>query len=484
MKLKKILEELNYSSFTGDMSVNITGIACDSRKVQEGYLFVCIDGIDEDGHAYIEKAKENGAICVVVSKEVINPFDNVIMVEDGRLALSSIASIFYDHPSKKLKLVGVTGTKGKTTIAMMIKTMLDCDHKEASLSGTLGMFIGDEHIPTKNTTPNALDLQTFFYNSLKKGIHYSVMEVASIALKQKRVENMDFDIGIYTNLAKTHIGKREHEDFNDYLVSKAQLFTKCKTGIFNMDDLYYLEMIKNSTCELITYSYRNTNAGVYARNVVKDGVYTHFTYIGLGREINVTSSLPGSFNVLNALAAITACVLLDVSNEAIIEGLLLTRVKGRCEVLETETPYKVMIDYAHNQSSLLKLLSEIKEGVKGKVITVFGCGGDRDNDMRYEMGEIAGNLSDFTVITSDNPRTEQPESIIAMIEEGMRRTEGNYICITDRTEAIRYAMENAEADDLVILAGKGHEIYIEKNNIRTHYDEREIVAEILEEQKK
>ena len=481
MKLKKLVAKLEYISISGDLNIDIKGITYDSRKVEKGYLFICVDGIDQDGHKYINEAKEKGAIAVIITKNVSSSFANIIKVKDARKTLAKLASVFYNNPSENLKIVGITGTKGKTTIAKMLKTILDCDKKYASLSGTLGMFIGEKYIKTKNTTPNALDLQQFFNESIKKGIKYSVMEVASIALKQRRVNNIDFDIGIYTNLAKTHIGKREHIDFNDYLVSKSKLFTMCNKGIINLDDLYYKEIIKNSTSNNITYSFKNPKADIYSKNVIINGINTSFTYIGLNRQFDVTINLPGTFNISNAIAAITAALLLNVSEKAIVEGLLKTKVKGRCEVLDTNTSYKIMIDYAHNQSSLEKLLSEIKTTKGGKVIALFGCGGDRDNAMRYEMGEISGKFADFTIITSDNPRTEQPKKIISMIEEGMKKTNGKYICIENRTDAITYAIENAKENDLIILAGKGHETYVEINNVRTHYDEREIVEKILKE---
>jgi len=482
MKLKDLIKDLNLISFTGNEDIDITGIEYDSRKkIQKGSLFVCIDGIDEDGHTYINKAKEDGAVCVLITKKVKNPFENIIEVENGREALAFLASKFYGNPTNKLDITGITGTKGKTTIAKMLKEILDYDKKKCSLSGTLGMFIGDKHIKTKNTTPSSLDLQKFFYDSLQEKCEYSVMEVASIALKQKRVNNINFNIAIYTNLAKTHIGKREHSDFNDYMESKAKLFTMCNTGIINIDDAYYEEIIKNATCDIITYSYNNKKADVYSENVRTKDVITTFTYIGLDKKFDVSISMPGTFNIVNAIAAITAALLLNVDVKAIKKGLVNTKVKGRCEVISSNTPYKIMIDYAHNQSSLEKLLSEIRLGIKGRVINVFGCGGDRDNEMRYDMGEISGRLADYTVITSDNPRTEEPKNIIKMIEEGMKKTSGKYTCIEDRTKAIKYAINMAKENDLIILAGKGHETYIEKNNIRSHYDEREIVASILKE---
>jgi len=482
MKLKDLIKDLNLISFTGNENIDITGIEYDSRKkIQKGNLFVCIDGIDEDGHTYINKAKEDGAVCVLVTKKVNNPFENVIEVENGREALAFLASKFYGNPTNKLDITGITGTKGKTTIAKMLKEILDSDKKKCSLSGTLGMFIGDKHIKTKNTTPSSLDLQKFFYDSLQEKCEYSVMEVASIALKQKRVNNINFNIAIYTNLAKTHIGKREHSDFNDYMESKAKLFTMCNTGIINIDDAYYKDIIKKATCDIITYSYNNEKADVYSENIRVKDVITTFTYVGLDKKFDVSISMPGTFNIVNAIAAITAALLLDVDIQSIKKGLANTKVKGRCEVISSKTPYKIMIDYAHNQSSLEKLLSEIRLGTKGRLITVFGCGGDRDNEMRYDMGEISGRLADYTVITSDNPRTEDPKNIIKMIEEGMKKTSGKYTCIEDRTKAIKYAINMAKENDLIILAGKGHETYIEKNNIRSHYDEREIVASILKE---
>jgi len=483
MKFEKLIKNLKMINGKYDKNIDITGIAYDSRKVKKGFLFVCIDGIDEDGHTYINNAKEKGAIAVIISKDTKNTFENVIKVKDSRETLALVSATFYNNPSKSLNVVGITGTKGKTTIAKIIKEILDSDNKQASLSGTLGMFIGNQYIKTKNTTPSSLDLQQFFSKTIEVGLKYSIMEVASIALKQKRVSNIDFDYGIYTNLAKTHIGKREHVDFYDYLKSKAKLFKLCKKGIINIDDKHYKEIIKNSTSENITYSVNNTNADIYCENIISGDGHSSFTYVGLGKKFDVTINMPGTFNISNAIAAITVSVMLKASEKAIKEGLLNVKVKGRCEILDTNTNYKIMIDYAHNQSSLEKLLSEIREGVKGKVICLFGCGGDRDNEMRYDMGEISGTLADFTIITSDNPRTEEPKKIIDMIEEGIKKTKGKYICIENRTEAISYAIDNAAENDLVILAGKGHETYVEINKIRSHYDEREVVSKLLQEKK-
>lgn len=481
MKLKKLLKTIEYQDFHGNREIEISGIAYDSRQVKKGFLFVSIDGIDEDGHTYLTKAYENGAVCAIITKKISLPFKNYLQVLDSRIALAQLADCFYNHPSKKMTITGITGTKGKTTIAKMIKTIMEYSQLPTSSSGTLGMFIGDTHIKTTNTTPASLDLQQFFVNSLSKSIKHAVMEVASIALKQKRVHMIDFDIGIYTNLAKTHIGKREHVDFEDYLVSKAQLFNLCKTAIYNIDDPYHERMMQEKSAKPLTYSVNNVNADIYATNIQKNGVSTTFIYNGLEKKINVTYSLPGQFNISNALAAISASILMGASEKGIIEGLLNTSVKGRCEVLTTNTPYMVMIDFAHNQSSLLKLLTELKDDVKGRLIVVFGCGGDRDNEMRYEMGEIAGNHVDYSIITTDNPRTEEPISIINMIEEGIKRTDGKYIKIIDRTKAIKHALTIGKKDDLIILAGKGHETYVEINHVRTHYDEREIVSELLKE---
>ncbi|MCK5811454.1 MAG: UDP-N-acetylmuramoyl-L-alanyl-D-glutamate--2,6-diaminopimelate ligase [Clostridiales bacterium] len=481
MKLEKLLKTIDIEEFYGDREINISGIAYDSRKVKKGYLFVCIDGIDEDGHEYLTKALKNGAVCALITKKVSLQFENYIRVLDGRIALAKLANCFYDNPSQKMKVTGITGTKGKTTIAKMIKTIMEYSNIPTSSSGTLGMFIGNTHIKTINTTPSSLDLQQFFSKSLSNKINHAVIEVASIALKQKRVQMIDFDIGIYTNLARTHIGKREHDDFEDYLESKAKLFNLCKIAIYNIDDPYYMRMMDEKSAKPLTYSVNSKQANIYATKIHKEGVYTTFTYNGLDKVIKVTYTLPGQFNISNAIAAITASLLMGATSEGVINGLAKTTVKGRCEVLDTNTPYMVMIDYAHNQSSLLKLLTEIKEDVKGKMIVLFGCGGDRDNAMRYEMGEIAGNNADYSIITTDNPRTEEPIAIINMIEEGIKKTNGKYIKIVDRTQAIKHALTIGKENDLVILAGKGHETYIEKNHVRSHYDEREIVNNLLKE---
>jgi len=479
MKLTEVLKNVDITTGNANADIDITGIAYDSRKVKSGFLFVCIDGVEDDGHKYLTKAWENGAVAAIVSKDVENRGNFVVFTSDARKALAQASANFYRNPSKELELIGLTGTKGKTTTAFMIKYILDRAFGDCAIMGNIGIDYKDVHITTAQNTPQSSDLQEVLRDMVDAGVVRCVMEVTSMGLSQQRTANTEYSIGMFTNLSRAHIGGREHKDFDEYMASKALLFSMCQKGVVNIDDEHAQNIIDSAKCPVVTLSALG-EADIMANDIKMRGDGSVFTYRGLGREFEISLEMPGMFNVYNALFAATAALMSGADEEHVKSGIMDVVVPGRCEKQDIDTEYSVIIDYAHSPDSLEKLLEAMKEFAEGRVISVFGCGGDRDNTMRPMMGEISGRIADFTIITSDNPRFEVPADIIRQIEEGMKTTSGDYICIEDRTDAIEYAMSNAKKSDLIILAGKGHETYLDKMGSKTHYDEREIVIKVLE----
>lgn len=498
MILKELLCDsiLEYEIIKGCDETIVSCIHNDSRLVKESDLFFCIVGAKSDGHSFIKSVIEKGASVIVVSKD-INVVENVtvVKVKDTRYAMGIISSKFYGEPSKQLNVIGITGTKGKTTTTYMIKEMLELSGYKTGLIGTIEVIDGKNTIPANNTTPESLLLHKTLKDMLDNGCDSVVMEVSSQGLMLDRVAGVEFDYGIFTNLTKDHIGPNEHKTFEEYMMWKAKLFSLCKKGIFNIDDVYKDEMIKDAKCEIITYGkgidakYRATFPELY----VSDGV------LGIKYELNIIEDkqgvkednisfheilvdLPGDFSVHNSLAAIAVARELDVSMEKIKKILADIKVRGRVEMIPISEAFTLMIDYAHNAMSLESILNTIKQYDPKRLITVFGCGGDRSRDRRFEMGEISGKIADISIITSDNPRTENPKEIINDILTGIKKTSGEFIEIIDRKEAIRYAIMNAKSGDVIVLAGKGHEDYQEINGIKYHMDERELIREILEEE--
>ena len=483
MKLKELVGSLETAEVQGGMDKEIRGVTYDSRKALPGYLFVCIDGFTTDGHKYAQQAVDNGACALVVEKDVniIGEDITLIKVRNSRKALALISANWFGNPSRSMTLVGVTGTKGKTTTTYMIHSILEKAGRTAGLIGTVANCIGREKIPARRTTPESYDLQEMFEKMKEMGADTVVMEVSSQGLKLDRVTGCNFDIGLFTNFSKDHIGGFEHPDMEDYFKSKLILFRMCKKGIVNVDAAYSNRVLDEAACEVLTFGIEKP-ADVRAENITTHSDSVEFDAVTPWFRERVKVSVPGFFSVYNALGAIAACGLMGVPFEAIRDGLLKVQVPGRAEVVPTPgKDYTVMIDYAHTPDSLENILSTVKGFARGRLISVFGCGGDRDRTKRPLMGEVSGRIADFTIITSDNPRTEEPMQIIRDIEEGIKKTDGRYTVIEDRTEAIRYAMENAECGDIIVLAGKGHETYQIFKDKTIHYDEREIVENILKE---
>jgi UDP-N-acetylmuramoyl-L-alanyl-D-glutamate--2,6-diaminopimelate ligase len=484
MKISKLWDFIEVLDVKGDPEAEVTGVSYDSREVKPGHLFVCVEGFNWDGHDFAEQALQNGARVLMVQREipVAGPGVTVIRVKDSRKAMAAVGHVFYDFPSQKLKVIGVTGTNGKTTTTYLIKSVLESAGHSVGLMGTIAIRIGDKEIPALRTTPESLDLHRLFAEMVEDGIQYAVMEVSSHSLDLDRVGYVDFDYGIFTNLTRDHLDF--HGNMKNYLDAKIKLFKSTdKFNVINADDPSsdtILERIKNSPTPAVTYGIK-TGADFSARDIQLDPTGVKYNLAWKGKNIPIEVRIPGIISVYNSLAAAAALLCEGISPEHVQRGLKeVEGVRGRSETIDTGKGFSVIIDYAHTPDGLENILSTIRGYAKGRIITLFGCGGNRDREKRPMMGEIAGRLSDFVIITSDNPRKEEPHQIIDEILPGVEKTGCSYICIVDRREAIEYALEMAGKDDIVVLAGKGHETYQEFADHKIEFDERKIVAEILE----
>ena len=488
MELKELLVGLENLKVKGDLTINIEGIENNSKNVKKGYLFVAIQGFSTDGHQYVENAIENGATAIMVQegcdlKGMKIPDDiTVVMAKDTREGLAIVSDNFYNHPSRKFKLIGVTGTKGKTTTTFMIKEILERAGKKVGLIGTIAIYINGKKIQDSDrTTPESIELQQIFAKMVDEGVEVVVMEVSSQSLKLHRVTGCEFDYVVFTNFSEDHISPNEHPDMKDYFESKLKLFKMCKNGIVNTDDLHGAKipgLFPDSN--IVTYGIDNY-ANVLAKDITITNSYVDFKVKITDRNERVKTGIPGRFSVYNSLAAICVAQKFGVSPEVVKEALAQVRVPGRSELVDNKREIPIMIDYAHSPESLENILQAVKSYTRGKVISVFGCGGDRDSGKRPIMGEISGRIADYTFITSDNPRTEDPQKIVDQIEEGIKKTKGNYKVIVDRKEAIKEAIQMATKRDIVVLAGKGHEPYQEINGVKHPFDERIIVREIIDQ---
>jgi len=491
MELIKLMNGIQNYKSKGEMTLDVKGIACDSRQVKPGFVFVAIRGFEADGHDFVGDAIANGAIALVLDMgadlkkvKITNKDITVIIAEDTRKALALMSCNFYGNPSSKFKLIGVTGTKGKTTTTYMIKSILEKEGHKVGLIGTIANYIGEECLgESSRTTPESLELQQLFYKMAKEKVEYVVMEVSSQSLKLNRVLGSYFDYAIFTNLYEDHISSKEHPNMQDYFESKLKLFLMAKKGYVNADDFKCNKIKKAATnCDIKTYSIDN-NSDMIAKDITITNVSVDFKTKLDGRNERIKVNIPGRYSVYNALAAISITKDLGVKTESIKEALESIIVPGRNELVPNKKELAIMIDYAHTAESLENILKATKAYTQGRVICVFGCGGDRDKTKRPRMGEVAGRVADYTIITTDNPRTEKPEDIIAQIEEGTSKTKGKYEVIVDRKQAIKKAIEMMNTKDILILAGKGHETYQEINGVKNPFDEREIIKEILGEKK-
>ena len=474
MKLKDLLQGINVLESTADMDMEITGIVRDTRKeIPAGSLFVAVSGFAFDGNRYIPMAMEKGAAAVITAKkpDLEVPY---ILVDSDRKALAMLGVNFYGHPAEKMTMIGITGTNGKTSVTLLLKHLLEKTvGAKVGLVGTMGNMIGDLELPTERTTPESFELQGLFKQMVDAGCTHCVMEVSSHALTLDRVGGVHYDVAAFTNLTEDHLDF--HKTMEAYCDAKAELFRRCDRAVLNRDDGWYDRMVSGATSQVMTTSVKG-EAGLKAEELelLSDGIC--FTAVYGGEKVRVSLPIPGKFTVYNALTVLGVALQLGISLQTAAEALATAQgVKGRVEVVPTPgQPFTVLVDYAHTPDGLENVLSSVRGFCKGRLIAVFGCGGDRDPIKRPIMGEIGVKLADHTIITSDNPRTEDPMAIIRDITANL--VDGSWEIIEDRRKAIRYAMDIAKKDDIIVLAGKGHETYQEINGVKYHLDEREEVA--------
>ena len=501
MTLEALLKNTEYELVKGKLDRPVTSLTHDSRKVKDGTAFVCISGTVRDAHDFIPEAIGKGASAIIIETDVeeinglsdllkMNDTSNVtfVKVKKARRALAFMSAAFFGNPASELITRGVTGTKGKTTTTCMIKEMLERAGIPTGLIGTIEIVIGDEVIHASNTTPEPYSLQNYMIRMVDLGLKAVVMEVSSQGLMLDRVAGFTFDYGIFTNLEPDHIGENEHKDFEDYMYWKSTLFRQCRTGIVNLDSPYVENILKDHTCEVETFG-TNEKADFRAENMKfrHNGSLLETSYHVAGKmDFDVDFYMPGMFSVYNSLTAIALCSHFGLKPDVINKALTEVKVKGRTEIVEISSKVKnapaftVMIDYAHNAMALESLLTTIRAYEPKRIVCLFGCGGNRAKSRRFEMGEVSSKLADFTIVTSDNPRFEEPEDIINDIITGVKKASGEYVTIVDRREAVKYAIENAKEGDVIILAGKGHEDYQEIKGVKYHMDERELLLDAVD----
>lgn len=483
MRLQELLKGVTYELIQGDLERNIENIQYDSRKIQQNDIFVCLSGFEVDGHDYAAKALEAGATVIICEKdvEIDNKNITILKVKEGRKTLAIISSNYYGNPTKNLKILGVTGTNGKTTTVYILKSILEKAGKKVGLVGTVANYIGDKKIKSERTTPESLELQKLFRDMVDHGCEYCVMETSSHSLQLDRVYGFNYEVGIFTNLTRDHLDF--HKTFENYYSAKFTLFERSKNCVINVDDDYGYKILKDTeeleNKNVLTYSIKNDSDFKASNIEMQNG---NISYIVNG--VAYKSILPGEYNIYNTLGAIAAMKAIGIEDEYIRMGLLDVVVPGRCERIgyKYNIPYDIIIDFAHTPDGLKNILETLRRFTTNRLIAVYGCGGDRDKVKREELGRIGTELSDYAIITSDNPRDEDPMEIIKEIIAGINKT--NFIAIENRTEAIKMAINMAEEGDVIVLAGKGHENYQIINEGTIHFDEREVVEEILRDKKK
>ena len=490
MLLKKLLTNVEIKNLKGSLDIEISNIHSDSRKIKENGLFIAINGFSQNGISFIPSALENGAKAVIVEPDVdidsLNLPDDItiISVYNTRKALAETASTFYDNPSSKLKLIGVTGTKGKTTSSFMIKSILEAHGLNVGLIGSIAIYINGEKVKdTDRTTPESIEIQKYLSLMVERNVDVAIIEVSSQALKLERVTGCEFDIGLFTNLTEDHISPKEHPNMEDYFNCKLKLLEIAKHGIINNDD-ETVSKIKNilSEKDIKTFSIESTSDfKVNPESLIISDSFIDFCINYNGVEEKIEACIPGKFSVYNAAGAIAVCSYFDVTADEIRNALKDLRVLGRSELVPNKLGLTIMIDYAHTPSSLESILTAVKSYAKGKIICAWGVGGDRDATKRPIMGEISGRLADFTVLMSDQVRTEDPLKILKEIEVGIIPTGKPYKIIVDRTEGIRYAISIAKPGDIIVIPGLGHDLYLEKNGVKYPYDERKVISQIIDE---
>ena len=483
MKLRDILKNVDYELVSGNIDVEVNNIYYNSKNVSIGSMFFALTGFMVDGHKYIDDAVNNGAVVLMVEKDIDNIYDGVtvIKVKDTRRCLATCSRNFFECPDLELTTIGVTGTKGKTTTSISIMNILNNCGKKCGCIGTMGVFIGDKFYHTVNTSPESYDVYKYMREMLNDGIRYLVMEVSSQSLMLHRWDDMIFDYSIFTNLSLDHVGKDEHSSYEDYRECKSRLFKQSKVGIFNADDREYEYMIRDTNLDIYTFG-KALSADLHlvsVKNVIDAG------FIGIDMEVSgvvndrFRVSIPGNFNAYNMMGAILLCKLLDVDVESIKNTLLNISVKGRLESLNISDRFSILIDYAYQGIAMENVIKTIREANPKRIVVVFGCGGNRSKQRRYDCGRVASRYADFSILTADNSRYEDVNDIIKDI---LSTFEGdNYVVIPDRKEAIKYSIVNAQDGDVIMILGKGHEDYQEINGVRYPFDERVIIRDILDE---
>ena len=485
MKLKDLLANVEYNMIN-DLNPEISDVIYDSRKVKDSTVFVCLKGYTSDGHKYAESAVESGACALVISDELnfeVPENVAVVKVNDTRLALALMSAEFFGHPCEELKTVAITGTKGKTTTTAMVAEIFEQAGIKTGTIGTLGIIYDGKTVKTDNTTPESYEIQKSMRDMINAGCKAMVIEASSIGLKHNRLAGMMFDVAIFTNFSDDHIGGVEHKDMAEYLYCKSLLFRQCRKAAANIDDNSWRDITKDFNGKILTYGFsENADLRAFNEHLLSDNGFigVHFETDGL-KTLSLDVGIPGKFNVYNALAAICAVSFFDIPDEAVIKGLRAAKVKGRVEPVKVNGNYTLLIDYAHNALSMENVLTTLRKYNPHRLITMFGAGGNRPKVRRYEMGETSGRLSDLSVITEDNSRYEDVMDIIEDIKVGINKTDGKYVVVPNRKDAIRYCMQHAEDGDIIVLAGKGHEDYQEIKGVKYHMDERELIADILKE---
>ncbi|WP_242837241.1 UDP-N-acetylmuramoyl-L-alanyl-D-glutamate--2,6-diaminopimelate ligase [Alkaliphilus transvaalensis] len=485
VKLQELIDYIEIEEIKGETDLTIEHVYYNSQKVTPNSLFICIKGFRTDGHLYVEDAIKNGAKAILCEDMIESDGVTVIRVKNTRRAMAKIANKFYDFPSKLLDLIGVTGTNGKTSVTYMIKSILERSGRKAGLIGTIATMVGEDTIEAVRTTPESLDLQKLFSNMAASGQDSCVMEVSSHSLDLERVEEIDYKIGVFTNLSPDHLDF--HQDLVSYRNAKKKLFYKTSLcNVINIDDAdgkIIAEEVKTLSTPLYTYGIENDQADFKAKNIDINFQEVTFDVEGPDFKATISMGIPVKFAIYNALSAIVACHMLGIPSKDIVEALDEFRgVPGRFELIKEIKSFSVIVDYAHTPDALENVLKAARGFSSNKIITVFGCGGDRDQTKRAVMGELAGNLSDLAVITSDNPRTEDPVRILAMVEEGINRTKGEYAVVENRKEAIRFALKNASEGDIVIIAGKGHEKTQVIRDKVYRFDDLQVAIEVAREE--
>ncbi len=490
MRLKDLLKDVEVLESYGNMDIDILGVTYDSRRVKKNTMFICITGFKTDGHRFIQSAIDNGANTIVIEKDMEDVKDlidkhniSVVRVKNSRIEMAKLASNFYGHPSQKFKVVGITGTNGKTSITYLLSSILKANNKKTSLIGTLKSQIIDKEYKVANTTPESVELQFLFNEMAKADVDVCSMEVSSHSLELKRVDGVDFNIGVFTNLTADHLGF--HGDMENYKSAKIKLFYKTTDlNIINIDDKYGKEIyeeIKKLNTPVISYGI-DSNSDIYAEDIEMNPTGATFKLITPKFSGAISINMTGLFSIYNVLAAISVCYSMGYSYEEILKGTkALEPIKGRFEVVENDKGIGVIVDYAHTPDALKNVLGTIKDFAKGKVIVVFGCGGDRDSTKRPVMGKIAYDMSDYAIITNDNPRSEDPQKIVDDILKGLEQDENKYHVKIDRREAIKTAVEMAKKDDVILIAGKGHETYQIIGDKVSDFDDKKVALEFLEE---